>query len=180
MTTKYSREELLKQLQDVLDCHGAAPSCWPEHCRARLSAFVESDHEAARNFAGAKALDRTLCCAPKGECRAGMEARILSLAMSLPQSRHEASATILDFRMAALRERQPSRGMAAIGPERRPMWGAALLAASLILGVYIGVSGEAIPTLQNMTLLTSDEFADEFELTAPLFGREQFQESDRL
>jgi hypothetical protein len=139
MTTKYSREELLKQLQDVLDCYGAAPSCWPERCRARLSAFVESDHEAARIFAGAKALDRTLCCAPKGQCRNEMEARILSLALCLPQSRNESSATILDFQTAALRERQPLREI----PERRPMWGAALLAASLILGVYIGVSGEA-------------------------------------
>ncbi len=180
MTTKYSREELLKQLQDVLDCHGAAPSCWPEHCRARLSAFVEADREAARIFAEAGALDRTLCLAPKGQRRAGMEARILSLAMCLPQSGNEPSATILKFQTAAPRERQPLREMAAIGPERRPMWGAALLAASLILGVYIGVSGEAIPTLQNMTLLTSEEFADELDLTAPLFGREAFQESDRL
>ncbi|MGF1623215.1 MAG: hypothetical protein ACFCUR_21745 [Rhodomicrobiaceae bacterium] len=180
MTTKYSREELLKQLQDVLDCHGATPSCWPERCRARLSAFVESDHEAARIYTVAKALDRTLCCAPKGECRPEIEARIFSLAMSLPQSRNEPSATILEFQSAASRERQPLRVMAAIGPERRPMWGAALLAASLILGVYIGVSGEAIPALQNMTLLTSEEFADELELTAPLFGREAFQESDRL
>jgi hypothetical protein len=176
MTTKYSREELLKQLQDVLDCHGAAPSCWPEHCRARLSAFVESDCEAARIFAGARALDRTLCCAPKGQCRAEMEARILSLAICLPQERNDISATILDFHAAALRGPQPSRGIIAAGPERRPMWGAALLAASLILGVYIGVSGEAIPTLQNMTLLTSDEL----DFTAPLFGREAFQESDRL
>jgi hypothetical protein len=59
-----------------------------------------------------------------------MEARILSLAICLPQERNDISATILDFHAAALRGPQPSRGIIAAGPERRPMWGAAPSALS--------------------------------------------------
>ncbi|HEY7644025.1 MAG TPA: hypothetical protein VH858_03230 [Hyphomicrobiales bacterium] len=148
---RHSRDELLKQLQDALDLAGAKPARWPESVRTRLSAFVETDDDAARMFAEAKALDTVLSRASTGTARPELELRILAAASAMPQQRANA-AGVIDLGGA---RRQDRTAVRAPGPLYRPSFlgGAALLAASLILGIFIGLSGQAIPTLRNIERL---------------------------
>jgi hypothetical protein len=68
----------------------------------------------------------------------------------MPQERAQA-AGVIDLSGA----RRQDRAGRASNPLSRLSFlgGAALLAASLILGIFIGLSGQAIPTLRNIELL---------------------------
>jgi len=179
MNTKYSRDDLLTQLEETLSAAGARPSCWPDDCRARLAAFIETDPDAARLFAEAKALDRVLASAPKCRPRAGFEADIVSAALKLPQNRGGGAGTVLGFGNGLQRR---SAGESGHSPMPAPsFWGGgALLAASLMLGIYIGVSGNAVPTLRNIELLASNDLDTGFAISGSLFGPGELDESDQL
>jgi hypothetical protein len=155
MNAKYTREELLRELEKALETAGPHPTRWAKGCCARLSAFVETDAAAARLFAEHKALDTVLCCATDGTPRRDFERCILEAAFARPQQRGGASGFELRFTGggAARRARQiPFR------LPRRALWGeAALLAASLVLGVYIGMSGEAVNTLRGIDVMASND-----------------------
>lgn len=151
MNTKHPREYLLKELEEALASAGPHPRRWRAACCARLSAFIENDQEAARLFAEAKALERVLCCAPEGKARPALESCILRAAFQCSQSRHGSPG--LDIRLGGAGMRQFPFRMPA-----RSFWGeAALLAASLALGVYIGISGEAVPTLRGLDIMASTD-----------------------
>ncbi len=179
MNTKYSRDDLLTQLEETLNAAGARPSCWPDDRRARLAAFIETDPDAALLFAEAKALDRVLACAPKCRLPAGFEADIVSAALKLPQDRGGGAGTVPGFGNGL---RRRSAGESGRSPMPAPsFWGgAALLAASLILGIYIGVSGNAVPTLRNIELLASNDLDTGLAISGSLFGPGEPDESDRL
>ncbi len=178
MNTIYNREDLLKQLEDALDLAGANPSRWPEASRARLSAFVESDLGAARLFAEAKALDRVLSFASAGAPRAGFEDRILHAASKLPQEPQAGSAQIIDFRP----RRQPARPRRG-GPDGRggAFWaGAAMLAASLILGVSLGLAGGVVPGLQSLEFLASNDVDAGIAFSGSLFEPSELHDRGQL
>ena len=154
MNTKHTRDYLLKELEDALLLAGPHPRRWRSACCARLSAFIENDHEAARLFAEAKALDRVLYCAPEGKPGATLEGCILRAAFQRPQNRGASTGFEIKLggaarsRMRQFPFRLPSRSF----------WGeAALLAASLAVGIYIGMSGEAVPTLRGLDMMASTE-----------------------
>ena len=186
MNTKHTRDYLLKELEEALALAGPQPRRWQSACCARLSAFVESDEEAARLFAEAKALDRVLCRAPEGKPGAALESCILRAAFQRSQDRGVSPGLeirlerfpekwISVFRKKTRQNKERERfsgsmevenalGGAARSKARqfpfrvpsRSFWGeAALLAASLALGVYIGVSGEAVPTLRDLDMIAS-------------------------
>jgi anti-sigma factor RsiW len=136
MTSKDGSHPLLARLEAILAIHGARPERWPQEMRARLSAFIDEEPAAARLFAEARALDRLLGAAPDPAPPYGLEARIL------------AAAT------------QPGRRPPAIRA-KRGMWPeAALLAASLFIGFVIGLSGGAMPALQDVALISGFFEAD--------------------
>jgi hypothetical protein len=135
MTRTDSSNPLLAQLQAALDVHGARPERWPDAMRAKLSAFVERDREAARLFAQARALDGLLALPPEPAAPHGLEARILASAAALPQQPGRVAA----FPVA--------RNAGRMWPEL------ALLAASLFIGIVIGASGEALPTLRDVAVI---------------------------
>ncbi len=178
MNARYSREDLIQQLQDVLDLSGANAARWPERSRARLAAFVESNDEAARLFAEARALDKVLSHAPKGSPRLEIEARIMAAASSLPQSRGGA----LDGEISpAGRRRDGAMGRAFMPAFRPSLWGgAALLAASLVAGIFIGLTGQAVPALRSVALLASSESDAGIAFSGSLFEPSGIHEQGEL
>jgi hypothetical protein len=181
MRMMYSREDLLKQLESALGVAGANPSRWPQDARARLAAFVETDAEAERLFAEAKALDTVLARACAGTSGSNCAAKILAACLELPQERGGGSAAILPFgtgpsrrRYRRLRSDIPGGGAAFWG-------GAAMLAASLMLGVYIGASGEAMPTIRSIELLASNDDMDAgIAFSGPVFEPREFEVREPL
>jgi hypothetical protein len=165
---RHSRDDLLKQLQDALDLAGAKPARWPESIRARLSALVETDDDAARMFAQAKALDTVLSHASTGTPpRPELELRILAAASAMPQERPQA-ASVIDLGGAHRQDRPAAQASRTL---YRPSFvgGAALLAASLVLGIFIGLSGQAIPTLRTIERLAFNGGDIGISFSGPIF-----------
>jgi hypothetical protein len=178
MTIRYSRDDLLRQLQDALDVAGANPARWPENARARLSALVESDEEAARMLAKARALDKVLSRAPGGSPRSDLELRILAAASSLPQQGSGGGSSVISLDRA---RRQRSMLLFSENASRPSFWGgAALLAASLILGVFIGLSGGGLSTLRDIELLALNDSDVGISFSGSLFVPGSSGEQGRL
>lgn len=165
MDEKKKHDAELAELEAVLETLGARPERWPSDRRTRLMALVESDARAAQAFSEAKALDRLLGMAPEGGAAgAGLEARILAAAGHTPQA-HRPFAVV----GGADGARRHSANASSGSGQRR--WQAvALLAASLLLGVFIGLSGSAIPVLQDLSIVAVAEGAGSWGLGGALFA----------
>ncbi len=177
MNTKHTREYLLKELEEALALAGPYPRRWRAACCARLSAFIETDHEAARLFAEARALDRVLCYAPEGKPGATLEGCILRAAFQSPQNRGLPRGIEIRLggnarsRMQQFPFRVPSRSF----------WGeAALLAASLAVGIYIGMSGEAVPTLRGLDMMASTDGDAAMAFSGSLFEPTGLHDQEQL
>lgn len=110
-----------ERLAAVLATYGADPARWPEAERRELSAHLAAAGEA---LAEAQAMDRLLAAMPEVGPRDGFALRLMAR---------------IDREVAAP---APREGRA------RLLWGAALpLAASLLLGAYLGAAGELDPVL---------------------------------
>ena len=178
MNTKFSRDELLRQLEERLEVSGASLSRWPKDCRARLAAFIETDAEAARLLAEIRALDRVLARAPKCAVRSALEAKICAAAAKMRQDGGHAGAGIIGFGNGS---RRAGNGFGPRPVTGSSVWGgAALLAASLILGVYIGASGDAVPTLRSIEAFASNDLDAGFVLSGSLFGPSALHEREQL
>ena len=105
-----------ERLVAVLAAYGADPARWPEADRRNLAAHLAEEGEA---MAAAQALDRLLASAPKAAPGEDFVARVM--------------ARIDD----GAREPAPRARRMGLG------WGSAIpLAASLILGAYLGAAGD--------------------------------------
>lgn len=177
MNTKHNRDYLLRELEEALTLAGPHPRRWRVSCCARLSAFVEHDEEAARLFAQAKALEGVLRCAPEGKPRAALESCILRAAFQCPQVR--GASTGMEIRLGG----GPLTGVRQF-PFRAPsrsFWGeAALLAASLALGVYIGMSGEVVPTLRDLDMMASTDGDAAMAFSGSLFAPSGLDDQGQL
>jgi hypothetical protein len=117
-------------LQRVVDAYGADRTRWPAPDRLRFAAFIASDARARAIMTDAETLDRLLDSAPtvSGAREHALAARIVA---SVP-----GSVVAVPAMSVVTMQRRPTRMMAAL---RRPA--AALLAASLVLGIVVGASG---------------------------------------
>ena len=132
MTTKDRHAEDREALTQLLEVYGADRTRWPARERLRFAGLVCEDREAHSLVAEAAALDRLLDLAPKAS----------------------------ENRERALADRIVATAVAARRPSRRPFlagrfagseWPAAgLLAASLVLGVFVGSTGTLDPTVQEV------------------------------
>jgi hypothetical protein len=162
----HERSDGVRALEAVLDAHGVRPERWPETHRGWLAAFIRRDARAARLLAEAEALERLLGRASPSPPPAGLEARIMAAAAALPQIEGSGGA-MPPRRPFALDGRAPVARPAARGPVRRFWPEAALLAASLFLGLAIGLSGQAVPALQSVAAITGED--DGWGIAALLF-----------
>ena len=178
MNTKHTRDYLLKELEEALALAGPNPRSWRAASCPRLSAFIETDPEAARLFAEAKALDRVLCCAPDGKVSSALESCILRAAFQRPQNRGTSPGFEIRLGGGAVRRRM--RQMPFRVPSRA-FWGeAALLAASLALGIYIGMSGDAVPTLRDLDMIATTDDDAAMAFSASLFEPSGLHEQEQL
>lgn len=149
MTSKDRRAEDREALEHLLEIHGADRTRWPARERLRFAGVISRDAAAARMLAEAQALDRLLDQAPRAS-EASIEAlkgRIIAAALR-SQPPH----------LTAIAGHRPAPAKAWLGQLRRPSlvarfgeWpAAAVLAASLVLGVMLGTAGTFDTTMQQM------------------------------
>lgn len=129
-----NRSATLEGLQRLLDVYGADRSRWPARERLRYVPLLAESAEARRLMAEARALDALLdeAPAPDNADLEALAARIMVAAGAAPEAR---GSTVTAFRPRGQVTRVPRS-------EGRFGWAAAaLLAASLILGVFAGTAG---------------------------------------
>jgi hypothetical protein len=153
MTSKDKRAEDRAALERMLEIHGADRTRWPARERLRFAGVISEDETAARLVAEAEALDRLLDRAPRAS-EAGIDAlkeRIVAAALRSQRPQ-----------LAAVSGGKLSPGKAGLGQLRRPQWmasfgewpAAAVLAASLVLGVMLGSAGTFTTTMQQVASVT--------------------------
>lgn len=147
MTNETSENKKLDQLRDVLDTYGANMDRWPEEIRADLERFVAQDDHAAKLIGEEDAFDTVLSSVSSGQVENAdaISRQILNaLDDRIPAPEHEAkghevddnetTGNVVSFqpkRPRVKRTMEPLRAYPELG----------LLAASLVIGVWIGSSG---------------------------------------
>lgn len=135
----------LEALEEILERFGADRTRWPAPVRRDFAALIASDPEARRRLREAEALDRLLDLAPPPAVDTGALAdRILAAAVA------EAPAAAFP---AAGRALWPVRR----GGSEAPWPAAALLAASLVLGAFVGLSGTFDSAMAPLVTQASDD-----------------------
>lgn len=151
----------IAEFERLLDVYGSDRARWPVEERACAGHLVARDRTARRLLAEAEALDRTLERAPLPSLakEAALADRILVAARRSPRmvaagktdaagAVHRAGNVVS---LAALRGRTSWRSRTAFGSA------AGMLAASLALGVFLGLSSLSqgvLPALEEVTGLT--------------------------
>jgi hypothetical protein len=140
----------------LLDVYGSDRTRWPVEARACAGQLVARDRAARRLLAEAEALDKTLERAPLPSlaAEAALADRIIATARRSPRMVPASNTT-------AGGPRFPSNVVRLPRLPARPRWmptgvagAAGMLAASLALGVFLGVSNltqGVVPVLEDMT-----------------------------
>jgi hypothetical protein len=131
MTRQERKTVEMEALQRLLESHGADRTRWPARDRLRFAQMIAEDAEARRLVAEATALDSLLELAPAPSVAREQEigARILALAQAQPRAVETRPEEELRARPRVQR------------PGLRHLPAAALLAASLLVGIFAGTSG---------------------------------------
>jgi anti-sigma factor RsiW len=141
MSNQAESEQRLQELNRLLEAYGADKVRWPAADRIRLSSFIAIDPRGKAAVAEAAALDRLLDMAPcvSIDRERSLAQRIVSAAASSAPS-HAQPGKVVPLPVSA----QSS------GPflrSRVSHAAGALLAASLVLGIFAGISGQLSATL---------------------------------
>jgi hypothetical protein len=133
-----------ERLARVIEALGADQRRWPDDVSAAASARLAGDPALSASLAEAAALDRLLDRAAAEDARAPAPAALLDrIVQALPPTPADAAAEV-DGRVVDLaRHRGERRQPAAVSRRPAPAaeWrAAALLAASLLCGLYIGLA----------------------------------------
>ena len=155
MTKMDKRAEDREALERLLEIYGADRTRWPARERLRFAGVIGDDKVAARMLAEAGALDRLLEQAPRanGADIDALKERIMAAALRSgpPQLAVVASGQPASGRVMPVLGRRPAFA-AMFGRGEWPA--AALLAASLVLGVMLGSAGTFDATMQEMAEVT--------------------------
>jgi len=151
MTKMDKRAEDREALERLLEIYGADRTRWPARERLRFAGVVVEDKVAARMVAEAGALDRLLEQAPRASIADidALKERIVATALrsGAPQ------LAVVAGGKASVAKPSPStkRGPAFAARLGYGQWpAAAMLAASLVLGVMLGSTGTLDNTLQEV------------------------------
>lgn len=179
MTARDDRAENRQALARLLDACGADRTRWPARERLRFAGFISEDAEAQRMLAEARALDALLDCAPRAteEREHALKERIVAAALrsgatsftvvagsapAMPAPRTVFGRNPLVRRLATARE-----------------WpAAAVLAASLVVGVMLGSAGTFDTTAQEMAQAAGFAEADASSSSQLALGEEMVALAD--
>lgn len=167
--TMADKDNGLARLRAVLDLHGAEPRRWPKADIEPLGALVRSDPRAREMLDEERAFERVLAIAP---AVAPGPARVAALTGRILQASKAPSPVAL-ARPASVRAGGARRGMMTAY-----LSAATALAASLIVGFYVGVSDVASPALQQVANLAAGDYSAPNQGTSGL--PEEAQEDDTL
>lgn len=136
----------LEAFGEVLERYGSDRTRWPAPVRKRFASVVTANRAAAERLREAEALDRLLDMAPPPEIDTNALAGRIMAAVVGAEARPAAAgfATRPEWRAATARSR-----LVASGRTHGPA--AALLAASLVLGMFSGLSGTFDAAVQTQT-----------------------------
>jgi hypothetical protein len=159
VTTMVERDkisEALAALEEHLDVYGARAERWSEAARQRFEPLVAREPRAQALLAEARALERLLDRAPvvDGARLANLSDRIVAAAMA---DKRAASPSVVDLRQVR-RARQYGFGA---------NWRvASALAASLVLGIYLGTAPGIVAAVETIadTVGISDTVDDDVAL----------------
>lgn len=140
-------EQRLQELNHLLEIYGADCNRWPAADRIRLSSFIAIDPRGKAALAEAAALDRLLDMAPRVsvERERALTHRILVAAAASSTTMLAQAGNVVAFSSAAKKSPRPFLRVQA-----RQAAGA-LLAASLVLGVFVGTSGQLTSAFDYVT-----------------------------
>lgn len=152
MTNMNNSGMTLADFERLLDIYGGDRTRWPTDGRAAAAQLVSRDAKARRILAEAEALDRILERAPLPSLavEAGLAERIVAAAQRSPRivrSTGEMAAAPSATGAGTRAQEQARRG------RRGDLRTAALLAASLLVGIFIGVSNvpqNVVPALADL------------------------------
>lgn len=166
MTNTSTTIMTLAEFERLLDVYGGDRTHWTSEARAAAAQLVARDTRAQRLLAEAEALDRVLERAPLPSLatEAALADRIVAAAQRSPRIVSIKGAEEASSGTRAGSERQVSTRVPADRPSRvfhTDMRRAAMLAASLLVGVYIGLSN--LPQ-QIIPALTGDAAGDAYNL----------------
>jgi len=143
MPNKSPADQHLQDLTSLLEVYGADKARWPAADRMRLSAAIASDPRAQKLLAEAEALDRLLDMAPRvstGRERTLAQQIVAAAAAGQGPSAQRPSTNVIHLSNA----RKPTPTLLR-SPSRQAA--AALLAASLVLGIFAGTSRQLSLTI---------------------------------
>ena len=160
MTPRNAPTMTIAEFERLLDVYGADRTRWPLAARANAAMRLAVDGKARALFAEAEALDAVLLRAPEPEITevTALANRIVAAAAGAPQMVTSTGAVAATA--AVSRASLPAR-------DRTPMRAAALLAASLMIGVFVGQSqwgANAVPALEQLTGITLQGSAEHIAL----------------
>jgi len=143
-------------LEHLLDVCGADRTRWPARERLRFASFVSEDEEAQRLVAESAALGALLDRAPRAsqDCEHVLKERIVAAALRSSETK---LAVVTAGGEAPALARLPTwlRGAAPARVRQRQEWpAAAMLAASLVVGVMLGSAGTFDSTMQRVAEAT--------------------------
>lgn len=159
--TRDQRANNRQALEHLLNVYGADRTRWPARERLRFAGFICEDEAAQRMLAEAGALDKLLDCASHAseERERALKERIVAAAL---RSGETTLAVVAGNESTASQRpnwmRMPSLRKV---PMRREWPAAAVLAASLVVGVMLGSSGTLDSTAQEMAEATGFATAGE-------------------
>lgn len=159
MTKKDTRAKDRQALEHLLEVYGANRTRWPARERLRFASFIAEDEAAQRLMAESAALDALLDRAPRvsEDRERALKERVIAAALrssetrlSVVSSREDAGALRLP---AWVRSARPTSALTRKRASREwPV--AALLAASLVVGVMLGSAGTFDSTVQQVAEAT--------------------------
>jgi hypothetical protein len=155
MTNIDKRAEDREALERLLDVYGADRTRWPARERFRFAGIAGEDKVAARMLAEANALDRLLEQAPRasGADVEALKERIMAAAL---RSGAPQLAVVAGGKAGVAQPNSATkRGPAFATRFGRGEWpAAAMLAASLVLGVMLGSAGTFDATMREVAQVT--------------------------
>lgn len=153
MTMRNTHAMSVRDFEHLLEVYGADRTRWPIAARAAAAACLAADQEARRLLTEAKALDAVLMHAeePHKTDIGALVERIVAATKEVSRPAVVASHPVAAANSSVDGSLAVSRPIIA---KKDWMRGAALLAASLVIGIFVGQSqlgARAVPALEDLT-----------------------------